>query len=125
MPANLKLSGEAINKLLNGPDGPVAKELIRRGTRAQDAARRELHSDWIRRRMVKRGPIKDAHGLVIYITVSGTGPHEIRGAPLLVWENERGEVVFARKVNHRGSRFDRPGGKVGEALKAGLRAAVD
>jgi phage gpG-like protein len=108
------------DKEFKSRDGLVGKDLWRRAGRLLNAARRQarhrtgnlrasMHRDWI---TGKGGDLAVQVGSnVSYARIhhDGSRPHVIRArnAKVLRFTNRRGEVVFARSVNHPGTRPNR------------------
>jgi hypothetical protein len=101
-------------------DGIVGRDLSRRATRVQLAAKaqtgvdtgmnkRDITKNWINGRgddlAIKVGAARH-YSLMHH---EGTRPHVIRpkNAKVLRFVNKRGDVVFARSVNHPGTRPNR------------------
>lgn len=117
--AKVVISGEKLQRLLQEPNGFVAKDLIRRATNVQTAARRQVGKDTrtLVKSIVKRFVQRRGKGLEIYVGSSenyallhheGTVPHTIRPikAKALRWTTVGG-VRFAKVVNHPGTKPNR------------------
>lgn len=119
-----------VAQLLRDPNGPMARKLLEDGELVRQEAKRRVgvyrprpggpqrarRPGTLRDSIVKR--LADENGaLVVFVGSSdpialihheGTQPHEIPGNPWLVfWSDRAKRVVFAKKVNHPGTRPNR------------------
>lgn len=113
----MKLDSVQIEQLLHSTDGPFGRDIMRRATNVQLAARRQagVRSGRLRRGIIKRGPARnDKNGLTVEVgayTVDyarihhdGTAPHTIVAVNAKVLHFKVGGVdVFVRQVNHPGT----------------------
>lgn len=125
----IRWDSAALAATLRGPDGPVLKDLIRRGERVKDRAkqlvgvhqpvpgeRRTRRPGTLRDSIVKR-VMSDSQGFYVAVIATdeialwhheGTRPHVINGNPFLVFYWPKvGKVVYLRRVNHPGTRPNR------------------
>jgi hypothetical protein len=119
-----------VAQLLRDPSGPMARKLLEDAELVRQEAKRRVGVYRPRpggpRRSRRPGTLRDSivkrmadenGGLVVYVGSSdpialihheGTVPHRIEGNPWLVfWSDRVGRVVFARAVNHPGTRPNR------------------
>lgn len=106
------IDGRALDRFLNGPDGVVTREVIRRASVVQEGGRARVGVDSgrLRRSIVKR-IVQTAGGVEVWVGSSephaylhheGTAPHMIYGSPLLVFE-VNGVTIFTPQVDHPGT----------------------
>lgn len=125
MPAGgmrVDLNSTAIRELLSGPDGPVAKRLIRDAQTVTKGAKRRCpvspagsgdNRSGHLRSSISWDLVRDADGLYadvgtdvdygLYVEV-GTKPHVIRSTGLWPLRNRRTGQVFGLVVHHPGTR---------------------
>lgn len=124
---SFELSRGRIERMLRLPDGIVYRNMERRVRRVEAEAIRRAPGSMGRtiRAQIQRGPggefrgvINVRHPAALYVT-GGTRPHQIRprrtGGVLRFTVG--GQVVYARLVNH-------PGTKPNDFLRQALRAAL-
>lgn len=113
--AILRIDWSAVDRMLNSPDGMVGQDCQQRATRTATAARQFAPgsmSERIAPPIVERGPsgpsatIRVQHHAVGYI-INGTPPHQIRPRTRQTLRfTVGGRVVFAKLVNHPGTKPD-------------------
>lgn len=126
MPDRLIIDGAAVQKLLTGPQGPVARELEYVGSAVQTGARSRIRPSMVRGEggglslrdsVVKRlltGPWLTMRVIAqkpyAYFLHEGTPPHEIRPrrvSALRFYSQRAAGFVFARVVHHPGTKPNR------------------
>jgi hypothetical protein len=119
VPGYVRLNSRQVAQLFNSPAGPVMRHLSVRATRIQLSARlRAGHrTGMLRASIVKRFVRVGSQAAIMLIAVAphalihheGTRPHVItaRNAPFLVFPSKTGGLVFARSVNHPGTKPNR------------------
>lgn len=106
--ARIDIRADGVNGLLLSPSSPVMKELIKRARRVQRNARRMAPGKMGRKvRAVVVGRhvrVESTHPATMYV-IKGTRPHQIRPRTRQVLRfNVKGRTVFARVVNHPGTK---------------------
>lgn len=116
--ATVRIDPRKVADLIRSPSGPVMRRLIVDGEVVKNEARRlvgvdtgELRDSIVKRIGTHRGNpavfvgSTKPHALLHH---EGTRAHQIVGRPLLVFHWAKvGRVVFARRVNHPGTRPNR------------------
>jgi hypothetical protein len=106
--ARIEIRRAGVNGLLLDPDSPVMRDLIKRARRVQRNARRMAPGSMGRKvnavivgRHVR---VESTHPATLYV-IKGTRPHRIlpRNRTVLKF-NVKGRTVFARAVNHPGTK---------------------
>lgn len=105
-----------VSQVLGGRNGPIARDLLRRGEIVKQGAQRRVGRDTgeLRASIVKRfvSQASGAMGFAVIVVAEkdyalfhheGTVPHRINGNPLLAFKPTPGEVVIVRFVNHPGT----------------------
>lgn len=106
--ARIEIRAAGVNGLLLAPDSPVMKDLLKRARRVQRNARRMAPGKMGRKinavivgRHVR---VESTHHATMYV-IKGTRPHQIRPRTRQVLKfSVKGGVVFARVVNHPGTK---------------------
>lgn len=119
MPPLVKINNAALQKLLSSEQGPVMRDIAIRATRVQGGAQHQVGVDTakLKTSIVKRF-VTDSKGPGIWIGSEqphallhheGTRPHVIvpRKGSVLVFVSKQGQTVFARRVNHPGTKPNR------------------
>ena len=139
MAVTVRLNQSEIQRFIRANDGPVARDLLRRGERVRQLARQKVgvsqgNGPHLRDTIVKR-LVQDAQGPAVHVGTfapkekvqlafwhhQGTEPHVIlpRRASLLVFYWPRVDrVVYLRKVQHPGTK---PNPYLVDALREGIR----
>jgi hypothetical protein len=120
MADRVNIGGPGYQAFFESKDGPIGRDLERRATRVQLAAKAQTG---VKTGMLKRDIVKQwvsANGKRLTIRVGsdrkyaywhheGTRPHIIRArnAKYLRFVNKAGKVVYARSVNHPGTSANR------------------
>lgn len=125
---NVVVNGAALATLLKGQNGPVYSDMIRRAQLVQDAAKKQIRMGRVRsgsgsagtnlrntviKRVVKHGDgialIVGSYSPIALLHHNGTRPHVIlpKRAKILAFPASSGGVIFARKVNHPGTKPNR------------------
>lgn len=126
MPDRLIIDGAAVQRLLTGAQGPVARELEYVGSAVQTGARARIRPSQVRGAggglslrdsLVKRlitGPWLTMRVIAqkpyAYLLHEGTEPHEIRprrGKALRFYSQRAAGFVFAKVVHHPGTKANR------------------
>lgn len=126
----LRLDSAAIARLMDGPDGPVMRHAMVKGDEVKRGARQRVGVSSPAGRQTRAGGsqhlrdtinkrlIRDKDGAAVYVGDlddsvpharfhhDGTRPHQIRPvrAKMLRFTVAGGQVVFARVVNHPGTK---------------------
>lgn len=116
----IRIDRQALSNELRGPNGSVARYAIRRAEDVRQTAKRLVGVDTgkLRASIVKRFVPSGPDGFVVLVGVEssgvpyalyhheGTRPHVIlpKKGRYLVFTSRSGALVFARKVNHPGTK---------------------
>lgn len=108
------------NFVFKSHTGPVGKDIDRRASRVLQAARGQvgvrtgqlrgnLHKEWFTASGGDVGQRVGSNVPYAHLHHDGTRPHTItaRRVPLLRYVNRQGQVVFARSVQHPGTRSNK------------------
>jgi hypothetical protein len=115
MASTYKLNQDGIAFILNNPNGPVGKDLKRRGRNVKNAAQRFVGVDTgLLRASITMQMSYDVRGLKVRVGSkvpyalmhhNGTRPHQITASPgKLLRFPSRGRIVMIDRVNHPGTR---------------------
>lgn len=115
----IKLYAKEMNELLRGEQGPVFRDLVKKAERVRELAKVYVGKDThqLERRIVKRFERRGNEVVALvgsdqpYTLVhhEGSRPHVImpKKAKVLRFTTKTGKVVFARRVNHPGTKANR------------------